>query len=166
MSEQQPPWDPHGQQDPRQYQAQQYPAPQQPYGYQQPYGQQPRQPSFTPDPQPYGQQHYPPQGPPPPFQGSYPPQPMRAYTFYAQGGGRVIIRDDAIVFSPMVRDFTWKRIRWDRAEVAAVSVQPLPRNRCEVAVTRWDGTMRRYRRVRAAAAEVRSAFAVRGYAQP
>jgi hypothetical protein len=114
----------------------------------------------------YGQQPYPPQGPPPPYQGPYQPQPMMAYTFHAGGGGRVTIRDDAIVFSPMVRDFTLKQIRWDRAEIAAVSVQPLPRNHCEVAVTRRDGTLRRYRQVRAAAAEVGSAFAVRGYPRP
>jgi hypothetical protein len=61
-SEQQPSWDPYGQQqDPRQYQGQQYPVQQQPYGYQPLYGQQPRQSSFTPDPQygtPPGQPSY------------------------------------------------------------------------------------------------------------
>ncbi len=68
MSEQ-PPWDPYGQQDPRQYQGQpQYP-PQQ-------YEQQPRRPSFTPNPQ-----YVPPSGEPsyqgqPPYQGQpYPGQP-------------------------------------------------------------------------------------------
>ena len=98
MSEQQPPWDPFGQQDPRQDQGQpQYP-PQQSYGYQQQYGQQPPpQPSFTPGPQ-YGQQYgqapyqgqpqqpYP-QGQPPygqqpgpyPQQGQNPWQPQPAY---------------------------------------------------------------------------------------
>jgi hypothetical protein len=50
VSEQQPPWEPLGQQDPRQGQGQ-YP-PQQPYGYQPPNGQ---PPSFTPAPQ-YGPQ--------------------------------------------------------------------------------------------------------------
>jgi hypothetical protein len=68
VSEQYPPWDPYGQQDPRQYQGQQYPAQQQPYGYQQPYGQQPRQPSYTPDP-PYGA---PPGQPPYQHQAQYP----------------------------------------------------------------------------------------------
>jgi hypothetical protein len=51
VTEQQPPCDPYGQQqDPRQHQGQQYPAQQQPYGYQPPYGQQPRQPSFRTGP--------------------------------------------------------------------------------------------------------------------
>jgi hypothetical protein len=92
----------------------------------------------------------------------HPQQPMRAYTFYAAGGGRVTITDEAILMSPML----FKQIRWARADVAAVSVQPLPRNRCEVAVTRRDGMMRKYRQVRAAAAEVQSAFVVRGYGNP
>lgn len=78
VSEQYPPWDPYElQQDPRQYQGQQYPAQQQPYGYQQPYGQQPRQPSLTPDPQygaPLGQ-------PPYQHQAQYPGTPRgQAYT--------------------------------------------------------------------------------------
>ena len=131
-----------------------------------PYGQQPRRPSFTPDPQPYGQQSYPPQGPPPSYQGPYPPQPMKPYTFRALGGGRVTIQDDAIVMSPVLKNLTFKRIRWARAEVAAVPVQPLPRKRCEVSVTRRDGTMRRYRGIPAAAAEVELAFVVRGYPRP
>ena len=62
MSEQ-PPWDPYGRQDPRQYQGQaQYPPPTQPYG-QQPYpqGQQPQPP--------YGQGQ---QGPQPPYPGRQP----------------------------------------------------------------------------------------------
>jgi len=91
---------------------------------------------------------------------------MKPYTFRALGGGRVTIRDDAIVMSPVLKDLTFKRIRWARDEVAAVSVQPLPRKRCEVSVTRRDGTMRRYRGIPAAAAEVESAFAVRGYPRP
>ena len=75
MSEQHPAWDPYGQQqDPRQYQGQQYPAQQQPYGYQQPYGQQPRQPSFSPDPQ-YGA---PPGQPPYQHRAQYPEK--QAYT--------------------------------------------------------------------------------------
>lgn len=70
MSEQ-PPWDPYGRQDPRQYQGQpQYPPQQQ-------YGQQPRQPSYTPNPQ-----YVPPSGEPP-YQGqSYrgqPPYPQQPY---------------------------------------------------------------------------------------
>ena len=89
---------------------------------------------------------------------------MKPYTFRSASDGRVTISDDAILMSPvLLKDFTYKRTRWARDEVAAVSVQPLPRRRCEVAVTRRDGTMRRYRGVKAAAAEVESAFAVRGY---
>ena len=75
MSEQQPPWDPYGQQqDPCQYEGQQYSAQQQPYGYQQPCGQQPRQSSFSPDPQ-YGA---PPGQPPYQHQAQYPGK--QAYT--------------------------------------------------------------------------------------
>ena len=125
-----------------------------------PFGEYGQQGQYQPPP-PYRGRPYAPPGP-----GRYQPpprQPMMAYTFSAQGGGRVTVTDDAILMSPMLKDLTFKRIRWNRADVAAVSVQPLPRNRCEVAVTRRDGTMRRYRQVRAAAAEVESAFAVRGY---
>lgn len=80
MSEQQPPWDPFGQQGPRQDQGQpQYP-PQQPYGHQQPYGQ---QPPFTPGPlygpQPGGPayQGQPPYGAP----GGQQPYPGPGYGF-------------------------------------------------------------------------------------
>ena len=60
MSDQHQPWDPFGQQDPRQYQGQpQYPAPTQPYG-QQPY------PQGDPPQPPYGQ------GPQPPYPGQQP----------------------------------------------------------------------------------------------
>ena len=105
----------------------------------------------------YGQQG---QGPPP-------QQRMKPYTFRSASGGRVTISDDAVLMSPvLLKHFTFKRIRWAREEVAEVSVRPLPRNRCEVTVTRRDGTMRRYGQVQAAAAEVESAFAARGYGSP
>jgi hypothetical protein len=90
---------------------------------------------------------------------------MKPCTFRSASGGRVTISGDAVLMSPvLLKDFTFKRIRWARDEVSAVSVQPLPRNRCELTVTRRDGMMRRYGQVQATAAEVESAFAVRGYA--
>lgn len=89
---------------------------------------------------------------------------MKSYIFRAKGGARVIVADEGLSFSPVVRDLTFRRLNWPRADIAAVSVQPLPRRRCEVAVTHRDGSMRRFSDVHAAAAEVESAFAVRGYA--
>jgi hypothetical protein len=87
MSEQQPPWDPYGQRDPRQDQGQpQYPPQQQPYKYQPPYGEQPSRPSFTPEPQ-----YAPPPSEPPyrgqPYQGQppYPPEPDGQEPYPSQG---------------------------------------------------------------------------------
>lgn len=124
---------------------------------------------YQPQP-PYPQQPY--AQPPPQWQQPYPPpqhrQPMKPYTFRAGGLAVVTIRDDGVMLPPAFSDWTLKRVRWDRADVAAVSVEPHPRrNRaCEVAITRRDGKLRRYRRVQAAAAEVASAFGVRGYPLP
>jgi len=88
---------------------------------------------------------------------------MRPYVFHARGGAKVTVADGGISFSPTVRDLTFKKQHWLRADIAAVSVQPLPRRRCEVALMHQDGAIRRFTNVPAAAAEVESAFAVRGY---
>ena len=85
-SEQPPPWDQYGQQDPRQGQGQpQYPPTQQSYRYpptQQSYSQQPRQPSFTANPQ-----YVPPPQGQPAYQGQpqYPPQQAYGQQAYPPG---------------------------------------------------------------------------------
>ena len=90
---------------------------------------------------------------------------MKPYQFFSASNQKVIIGDDEVSFRPVVADWSFRRQRWMRAEIIAVSASPsgVRKRRCEVSLTSADGSVRRFRDVRADAGEVASAFSVRGY---
>jgi hypothetical protein len=90
---------------------------------------------------------------------------MKPYRFLAASNQSVVIEDDEISFRPVLADWSLRRQHWARAEIIAVITSPSGSRtrRCEVSVTSADGTVRRFRNVRADAGEVATAFHVRGF---
>lgn len=90
---------------------------------------------------------------------------MKPYKFQFAGTRHASIGDDGITFSSSVKDWSLRKQRWAREDILAVSVQAGARQTrlCEVAVTHQDGSVRRFPRIPRPAAEVTSAFSVRGY---
>jgi uncharacterized protein (DUF2132 family) len=106
---------------------------------------------------------------------------MKPYKFSAKGSAVVVIGEEQITFSPSTRHPAFRKTRWAREDVLAVSVEAqqkigvgrtlafgvvgamAKRRVCEVSVFHKDGSVRRFRGVRKTAAEVGAAFAVRGY---
>lgn len=90
---------------------------------------------------------------------------LKPYTFLASGNQRVIVEDDEVTFRPILADRSLVRQHWAKADILAVSVGPsgAKRRRCEVSLTRGDGTVRRFREVISDAVEVATAFDLRGY---
>jgi hypothetical protein len=90
---------------------------------------------------------------------------LKPYTFLASGNQRVNVGDDEVTFRPILADKSLRRQHWAKTEILAVSVGPsgAKRRRCEVSLTRADGTVRRFREVMGDAAEVATAFDLRGY---
>jgi hypothetical protein len=90
---------------------------------------------------------------------------MLPYRFRFGGTRHVAIDDEGVTFSPSVRNMTLRKLRWSKGDIVAVSVQQASRNgrACEVTLFRRDGTVQRFRDAGASAAEVTTAFAVRGY---
>lgn len=82
------------------------------------------------------------------------------------GGARhASVGADEITFSPSMKDMTLRKQQLARAEILGVSVQEAAKQtrRCEVAVFHRDGSVRRFPNVIRPAAEVESAFRLRGY---
>jgi hypothetical protein len=90
---------------------------------------------------------------------------MKPYKFQFGGARHASVGDDEITFSPSVKDMSLRKQRLPRDEILGVSVQEEARQtrRCEVAVFQRDGSVRRFPDVMRPAAEVESAFRLRGY---
>ena len=87
---------------------------------------------------------------------------MKPYTFLFRNG-KVIVAEEALSFSPALRDRTLRRLHWSRADIVAIAVQPLPKKRCDVVVRRQDGGIRRFQDIDVTAAEMEEEFTMHGY---
>lgn len=87
---------------------------------------------------------------------------MKPYMFRFRYG-KVIVAEEGLSFSPELRDWTLRRQHWPRADIVAIAVHPLPKKRCDVAVTRRGGEIRKFQDIDVTAAELEEEFTVHGY---
>jgi hypothetical protein len=104
-----------------------------------------------------------------------PQQTMKTYVFSTWGGRRrdskiatVTVSTEAVIFSRISIFRSRRQYRkYPKQAVAAVSVQPGPRGGCQVTLTGRDGSiLLRTDHVKLPAAEVSTAFGIRGYPGP